>query len=132
MFLAARWIAAMTSLTSPVSPYILPQTPGDPDAGRPHRTVEGIAWRLGLSPDWIYRAWKRMVRDDKMPSPVVSVSARGKRAPLKWDARGFELWMALQQPPEVRMAMGLAPATPANDTGPSFDDDADTLDQLLV
>ena len=99
---------------------------------KPFYTVDDIAARIGLSADWIYRAWQKMCDQDGMPTPIASVSARGKRAPLKWDARGFEIWLALKQPPEVRVAMGLPPAAPANDTGPAFEDHGAELDRLLV
>lgn len=103
---------------------------------KPFYTVEDLAARIGLSADWIYRAWQKMVDSDGLPTPIVSVSARGGRAPLKWDARGIEIWLALKQPPAVRVAMGLPPHAPANDIGPDtppeYQNGDDALDRFMV
>jgi hypothetical protein len=118
-----------------IDPYVLPNTPGDPDAGKPFRSIAGIAWRIGLSEDWTYRAWRNMCRMDGMPEPILTASARGNkgRRPLRWDARAFEIWLAGTQPPEVRGALGLPPGRPANENNKQ--NAADTprnLEKLMV
>lgn len=116
-----------------IDPYTLPDTPGDPDAGKPYRTIEGIAWRIGLSKDWIYRSWKTMIRMDGMPAPITRVSARGRkgRQPLRWDARSFEIWLASTQPPEIQANLGLLPGIPANENRPEGPV-SQTLEGLMV
>lgn len=99
-------------------------------------TLPELARRLGQSPDWLYRCWEALCDTDGMPRPLTSVTARGKpgsvRQNLKWDRQSIELWIQLRNPPEIRAAFGHAPATPANDTAPGRDPEAEDLKRRMV
>lgn len=103
---------------------------------KPVITLPELAHRLGQSADWLYRCWEEICRQDGMPRPLTSVTARGKpgsrRQNLKWDRASIELWIQLRNPPEIRAAFGHAPSVAANDTGPARNREADELARRMV